>query len=270
MKKTLFFIPSPRNIAAVWDWINRVDHVDKLIVKNFQWDTAMDICKSFLSKRPEYDYYLSCTDDVMGCPDQVDMLVKDLEENDFSAVCGWCGPHGATSVAIKPPDLDVFRASLEKPYPGLRRSDYDFVTAVDLLMGKYGYPFVKSWFTGGPLLLMRRDAWIKVPWRPWRLLRDRHCITARGKRDGRAVMSDITFAIDCAEQGVSLMTDVRVHLYHIPHTRGMLRVGRDKPKIFFVPAEGERTDEELAEINALLGDCMQSAWNSEESWRTGV
>ncbi|GAH89588.1 unnamed protein product, partial [marine sediment metagenome] len=54
--KALWYIPTVRNLPVVWDAIKRTDYVDKLIVKNFQKDTADEIAMQFFLKREEYDY----------------------------------------------------------------------------------------------------------------------------------------------------------------------------------------------------------------------
>lgn len=259
--KALFFIPSARDIPVFWEWVNKVDFIDKLIVKNCQWDTAVNLGMYFFFKR-EYDYFFICSDDVIGHPAQIRTLIQDVEENDFQIVSGWCNHLGFyASLSVEPMDAKVLKGSLEKPYPGLSLQDYKFVNVGDLVTGKYGYPFVKSWFNGGPLLLLRRDALKAVPFRAWRYLRDRYCITADAKKRGRAVMADITFALDCAEKDIPLMTDVRVFLYHIFGTRGILKVGKDKPWVGFVESKNDkRTEEEIAEITALITEASDMAW----------
>lgn len=261
--RALWFIPSARSIPVFWDWVNRVDFVDKLIIKNHQWDTAVDIARHFFF-RQEYDYFFITSDDVIGYPDHVKMLIQDVEEHEFQIISGWCnhlGPYA--SLSVEPMDPEVLKGSLEKPYPGLNLEDYKFVHVRDLVIGKYGYPFVKAWFNGCPLALFRRDALKAIPFRAWRYLRDKYCMTALAKKKGRPVMADIPIAIDCVEKNIPLMTDVRIFLYHIFGTRGILKVGTDKPWVGFVESKNEkRSKDEIAEINALIAEASDMAWDS--------
>ncbi|GAH86570.1 unnamed protein product, partial [marine sediment metagenome] len=220
-----------------WDFVSRVDFVDKLIVKNYQWDTAVNIARYFFFKQ-DYDYYIYSTDDVIGYPDHLKMLIQDTEEHGFPIISGWCNSIAyLAALSINPIDEEILKNSLEKPFPGLTYENYNFLSVKDVATGAYGFPFVKVWFNGGPLMLFTRDALRELPWRGWRNCRDKYCITPDAKKRGRPVMADITFAIDCVEKGIPLMTDLRVFLYHIFSTSGNLRVGRDNPKMSFIAAK---------------------------------
>lgn len=259
--KALWFIPSARTIPVFWDFVSRVDFVDKLIVKNYQWDTAVNIARHFFFKQ-DYDYYIICSDDVIGYPDHLKMLIQDTEEHGFQVISGWCNhlSHMA-SLSVTPIDEEILKNSLEKPFPGLQLKDYNFASVRDLATGAYGFPFVTAWFNGGPLLLLRRDALKEIPFRGWRYHKDKYCITPDAKKRGRPLMADVTFAIDCVKKRIPLMTDVRIFLYHIFGTRKRIKVGIENPKVSFVSAE-ERTKDEIEEIEALIIEATNIAWNS--------
>lgn len=261
--RALWFIPSARNIPVFWDFVNRVDFVDKLIVQNYQWDTAMNLVRHFFF-RQDYDYYIICSDDVIGYPDHLNRLIQDAEEHSYQVVSGWCNHLGPwASLSVDPINKEILNKSLEKPFPGLLLEDYKFLYLSEVAMGNHGYPFIKAWFNGGPLALLTRDALRKLPWRAWRYLKDPYCITLDAKRRGRPVMADVTFAIDCVEKGIPFMTDVRVFLYHIFGTRNLIRVGVGRPTASFVEAKNtKRTKAEVEEIQAILTEASNVAWKS--------
>lgn len=260
--KALWFIPTARNIPVFWDFVSRVDFVDKLIVKNYQWDTAVNIARYFFFKQ-DYDYYITCSDDVIGYPDHLKMLIQDTEEYGFQVISGWCNHTGPwAALSVEPIDDEILKNSLEKPFPGLTYEDYNFAHVKDVVFGRYGFPFVKAWFNGGPLILLRRDTLKVLPFRAWRYHKDKYCITPDAKKRGRPMMGDVSFAVDCVKKGIPLMTDVRVFLYHIFSTSGNLRVGRDGPKMSFIAAKAGRTKDEVDEIHALMVEASNVAWES--------
>ncbi|GAH87287.1 unnamed protein product, partial [marine sediment metagenome] len=125
--KALWYIPTVRNLPVVWDAIKRTDYVDKLIVKNFQKDTADEIAMQFFLKREEYDYLIISTDDVVGAPHQVELLLEDEEEHAFPIVTGWCNHVNQwASLCIDPIAPEALTQALEKPYPGLSLEEYRF------------------------------------------------------------------------------------------------------------------------------------------------
>ena len=114
-------------MPAVWDWINKTDYVDKLILRNFQKDTADEIAMQFFFARDEYDYFIISTDDVLGHDRQVQTLLDDEEEHGFPIISGWCNHiHLWASLRVEPLDHEFLRESLKKPFPGMTYREYDF------------------------------------------------------------------------------------------------------------------------------------------------
>lgn len=257
--KALWYIPTARTLPVVWDCIKRTDYVDKLIVKNFQKDTADEIAMQFFLKREEYDYLIISTDDVVGAPHQVELLLEAEEEYEYPIVTGWCNHVNQwASLCIDPIAPEVLTQSREKPYPGLSAKDYRLPFLRDIVAGNFGYPFFKVWFTGMPLTLIRRETLKEVPFREFRFLKDKYCVTPMAKKRGRGVMQDIQWAIDCAEKGISIITDARIFLLHVFGTRGALKIG-ENPSVAFA-ATDPTSKEEKVEIYALIDKIVEKAW----------
>ncbi len=90
--------------------------------------------------------------------------------------------------------------------------------------------------------------------------------------EGRGVMFDLQWAIDCAEKDVPIITDARIFLSHIftgqgesmHQTRRAMDIGKN-PRLKFIPAVDEkRSPEEMDEINALLREISVSAWRGRK------
>jgi len=234
MGKALWTIFSHKNFPLFWQWADRVDFVDKLIVKNYMHHQAHQIGLKYFFDHPEYDYYVISTDDALGTPHHIRLLLEDEEQHKFPVVSGWCSidpqKNGLASLTIEPCHPDVLKYRKVKPY------GYKFVTIKDVLVGKYGFPFIKAWFNANALNLVRRETLKKVAYHPFKLQHDGHCITKETKKKGRGVMFDIQFAFDCAKNNIPIMVDTRIFLLHV-RTRGLSKVGRKPSKVIFVKAK---------------------------------
>lgn len=262
--RALWFIPTARErMPAVWDWINKTDYVDKLILRNFQKDTADEIAMQFFFARDEYDYFIISTDDILGTEYQVKTLLDDEEKHGFPIISGWCNHFGlAASLRVEPLDSDFLMETLKKPFPGLTFKEYDFALNRDVLAGDFGYPFFEVWYTGIPLTLIQKETLREAPFREFRRCNDRFCITPEARREGRGVMQDLQWAIDCAEKNIPITIDTRVFLFHVFNTRSRIRVGY-KPHVKLIPARG-REFADKAEIDALLEEITISAWKQRK------
>ncbi len=233
MGKALWAISSHKGSKLFWQWADRVSFVDKLIIKNHMHHEAHQIGMKYFFSHPEYDYYIISTDDALGTPYHIRLLLEDEEKHKFPVVSGWCSidpqKNGLASLTVKPINPAVLKTKKLKP------SNYQFIPVKDVLMGKHGYPFIKAWFNGNTLNLVRRETLKKVPYHPFTLQHDRLCIPPTTRKQGRGVMFDLQFAIDCAKAKIPIMVDTRIFLLHAKST-GMSKVGREKREITFIKA----------------------------------
>ena len=233
MAKALWYIPSGRKFSMFWQWANRVDFVDKLILSNYLTHEAHKIARKFFLEN-DYDYFIMGHDDYLGSPDYVRQLLRDEKKHNFPVISGWSNIYlfkDLASITIRKP------RGIEKGKVGMK--DYPFVSMSDLIQAKYGYPFVRVWFIGFPLTLIRRDVFEKVPFRGFKTMKDGFCNTPKTKKLGRPIVFDLAFAVDCAKKKIPIHIDTRVFLMHFGK-RGMyqyLRMGKDKKKTKFVKAK---------------------------------
>ena len=108
--------------------------------------------------------------------------------------------------------------------------------------------------------MIRRETLKEVPFRPFRLMRDEHCVTPMAKERGRGVMQDLQWAIDCDMKGVPIVTDARIFLLHVFGTLGALKVGENPSVGLSAAKDSNHSKEELDEIYALLDEIVDKAW----------
>ncbi len=224
--KCLWFIAKGRKIPVVMDWIKSVDFVDKLIISNHMHHRAYEIALDFFNKHKEYDYFITSSDDTFATPCHIKRLLKDEEEHGFPIIGGWNNRRlddGFAALTLKPVKT--------KEIKSLKAKAYQFLSIRNVFLGSYGYPFIKVWFSGLPLTLITRETLQKVPFRPFMRQKDRLCITPETKKNGRGVMFDLQFALDCSQAKIPIRVDTRVFLLHCKRTKRMVRVGVDPPKV---------------------------------------
>lgn len=233
MGKTLWTIFAHKNSRLFWQWANRVDFVDKLIIKNHMHHEAHQIGMKYFREHRKYDYYITTTDDSLATPYHIKLLLEDEEKHEFPVVSGWCSidpqVNGLAAVAVKPCHPNVIKTRKVKPY------GYHFIPIKHILESKHGFPFMKVWFNGLCLNLVRRETLEHIPFRPFKLQRDRLCLTPETSTRGRGVMFDLQFAIDCSKQKVPITVDTRLFVLHA-RTKRLSQVGRAKPSVTFVKA----------------------------------
>lgn len=234
MGKALWAIFSHKGSNIFWQWADRVNFVDKLIIKNHMHHKAHQIGMKYFFSHPEYDYYIISTDDALGTPYHIRLLLENAEKHKFPVVSGWCSidpqKNGLAALAVKPCHPNVAKTRKVQPY------GYHFIPVKDVLVGKHGYPFIKAWFNANALNLVRRETLRKVPYRPFKLQRDKLCITPKTKKQGRGIMFDLQFALDCASKKIPIKVDTRIFLLHAK-TKERSKVGREKREIKFVKAK---------------------------------
>lgn len=244
MSKILWFIPSPRNFRLFRSWVDKVDFVDKLIVKNYVHHEAIKIGTDYFKEHKEYTHLLLSSDDVLGTPEDVKLLIKDERKHGFPVVTGWCNTahmEDYSNITVK--RVRVVDANLnkiaEKFKPG---KVYPYLSVVDIIAGKHGYPFIKAWYAGFPLALIQRKTLMKTPFRPFLLQRDRLCNTPETMARGRGKGYDLQFCIDCRKKKIPIMVDTRIFLLHFGKTKNLLRIGKDPHSVTLVEAKGRSVD----------------------------
>ena len=236
----LWFIPSARNFSLFWSWASKVDFVDKLIVKNYVHHEAIKIGMDYFRKHEEYTHLLLSSDDVLGTPGDVKLLIEDEKTYGYPVVTGWNNTaHKDDHSNITVERVSVVDENLNKITEKFHPRDvYPYLQIVDVISGSHGYPFIKAWYNGFPLALIQRKVLMDIPFRPFLLQKDRLCNTPETIAKGRGTGYDLQFSIDCFKNNVPVMVDTRVFLLHFGKTKALLKIGEEKPSVTLV-REGE-------------------------------
>lgn len=229
MVKVLWYTASARKFSLFHDWREKVDFIDQLIVKNHMAHVAHQKATRFFFKH-DYDYLLVTSDDILGTPYNARLLLEDLEKEQFPVLSGWTDAieDGKAALTLKP-----VQGIKERK---IRREGYEFIRRLDLYTGKYGFPFIKVWYTGLPFTAIRRDILKKVPLKPFMTTKDEFCVTTKAKQKGRGIMFDLQFSLSCAKKGIPITIDTRCFLLHFGKTKRCVRVGKDKPSTKLIKA----------------------------------
>jgi len=193
---------------------------------------AQNIAMKFFFKKG-YDYFIISSDDIVGKPNYVKLLIEDEEKHGFPVISGWITKMKIHGIPVSNITMDKVR-NIETPSK-VKLGSYNFVPVEDIVKKKYGYPFFKVWWVGLPLTLIRRDILKKVPLRPFIIQRDAHCITPETKKKGRGKGFDLQFAIDCEAKKIPIMVDARIHMQNLGRVK-KLNLGKN-PSVNFTSSK---------------------------------
>jgi len=224
--KTLWYASIGRHLDLFLNFMDQVDFIDKLAVKYCMKHDADEIAVKYFLSHSEYDYLLISSDDVYGTPDHIRTLLRDVEEHDYPIMSGW-NDYGKGLAALSVSSADRTAIQAKK----ITYASYNFVTLSQLITAQFGYPIIKAWFVGLPLTMIRRDILQKVPFRPFMYLKDQYCVTKRSQVQGRGIMQDLQFALDCEKNNIPIMVDLRVFLLHLGGTYSLLLLGQKTPRV---------------------------------------
>ena len=244
MSDVLWYICTARKLLPFWSWAEQVNFVDKLIVKNYMKHDADAIAVRYFFKH-KYEHLIISTDDILGSPDHVRLLLQDEEEHGFPVIGGWCNvdlEKGWSALSLDPADPGAIETKI------VSFDTYGFLPMRDVILAqvphqeetrrKYGWPFIRVWFTGLPLTLIRRETLRKVPFKPFRSRRDRYCnLFPETRGRSRGVQFDLQFALDCAANNIPIIVDTRIFLLHFGQTGRFLKLGKERRSIQLVKAE---------------------------------
>jgi len=241
----LMVVMSVRDFKPCWFWISKVDFLDKLIIKNYPHDIAHKKARDFFLKHKEYSHLLVYAEDVIATPDMIELLIEDAKKHDFPVVSGYCN-YVLDKKDFNFSDRDLRRIVVRSA------SVYKFYTVDDLLSGKLTFPFHRCFFVGLPLTLIRRDVLEKVKFDAYRYIED----YTLGYKTRRGIMFDLKFAIDCRNNNIPIVVDLRALTFHFGDTRKYINVKGKKRYVKFITWDGQEIllEEEKTEQEISGGD----------------
>ena len=221
----LMVVMSVRDFKIVWRWIDKIDFLDKLVIKYFTHDKAHEIAKEFFMRHREYSHMLVYAEDILATPCHVKMLIKDAESRDFDVISGY------SNFDLKRKWLAFSLKNLSKTKI-ISANQYGFPTIDYILTDKFNDVYLRVFFVGLPLTLIKRSVLEKVSFRPYKYIID----YALGKKLKRGIMFDLQFAIECYKLGIPIYIDKRVFVIHFGDTRKYINLKYKTPWIGFQKA----------------------------------
>ena len=223
----LMVVMSPRDFKITWYWLDKIDFLDKLIIKYYLHHIAHEIARDFFLKHREYTHFLIVTDDVIVTPSHVIQLIKDYLQYKYpiiSCYCNWEWSNDWCNIT----DKDMRKTLVFSPY------QYNFYRIKEMLglvdQGKIEFPLKRVFFVGLPCTLIERWVVEKIGFRPYKYIFD----SSLGVQARRGIMFDLQFCIDCANNNIPIYVDLRCLLVHMGNTRRYINLKGKKPRVDFV------------------------------------
>ena len=203
--KYLVGIMSVRNLKTCKFWINKVNFLDKMYITGYSHSTAHKILKDYFLEN-DYTHLIIYGEDALFTPSSLIRLIEGVEKYDYLVLSGW------TNVNFNMGLSNVGMADLRKYKDITSYHQYDLVGILKLITSEEDY--IRAFFVGLPLTVIRRDVVEKVTFSPYK-----HTYLRRSNQviyDG--IMHDTKFAIECADMNIPIMIDTRVFGMHYANT----------------------------------------------------
>lgn len=205
--KILFGVPTPFEFKLVEKWQKEIN-IDIIKPKYYPEIQAYTIIRDYFLAHPEYTHLAIACSDIVVKPEHFSQLIEDLNEFNYPVLTGMM------NLALE--YLNVYNITKNVVEP--ERPAYDWFTNVDEMD-----MIQKVWFSGFPLMVIRRDIVEKIPFERTSDLigidREVNCL-------------DISFCWRCYEKKVPIFADTRVKLLHLKELNDESQpvlVGVEKP-----------------------------------------
>jgi len=222
-----------RDFPMVDFWTEQVNKmIDILHIEYFPHDIAHQKAREYFLSHSEYTHLLFLPDDVIATPSHVEQLIQDAHQlGHDKVICGYC------NVDFTKDEVAISKTKINKVLvPG--RTDYKFIRLMDILAGKYEYPFIKVFFQGNALTLIPRSIVEKLSFKGYRENID----TLFGKMMKRETMQDLQMAFELDQLGIDVICDLRVLVVHFGNTTKLINVKGKTPRMYLKTKDGEIKD----------------------------
>jgi hypothetical protein len=251
--RTLIVSPSPRQILQVKEGIDDIRGVPKLLVKYFQEIDAYKIFRDyFLAHKKDFDYLVISPDDLIVGQRYYDMLIKDLEKEQYPILCGVCNVNllgSPETLAICIDKLpSMHRNERDYGYADFRNKDHPVQNGI-----------IKVKFAGFPFMFIRKDIVEQIDFTgdlPYNLDQPPH------QTNAGIINMDLPFCYECDKKGIEIYCDTRVKLVHLAgaipsefgYSSDTLLVGKREAKVLLIDRNGKEHDktEECLKLSGVI------------------
>jgi hypothetical protein len=231
MINPLIVTMSVRDFPIFEYWRNQIRLCDRLEIKNFIHEEAHEISRKYFLDNKQYTHYIMLAEDVIARPDDVKLLLEDIEKYDYPVVCGYCNINFRNDwVCLTKIDI------LKKPI--VNANDYEFYTTHDILRRKENNYFDYITFQGNALTSLRRDVIEKIEFKPDRMAINKH-IMPNGKKLG--TMFDLALCKQLARLNIPIAVDLRILLMHFGNTVNFIDLKGKERTVTLIKPDGRKT-----------------------------
>lgn len=224
MYNILLASPSPRDLPEFLECIEKVDYVDKLLVKYTapEVETYKQI-RNFFLDHTEYDYLTIVPDDTTFNPNIFKILLNDINKHDFRVVTGFSN--------LTLDDMDTYTLSLSEAsvYRGDIPDCLTKKTLFDANGNSYFGRYFKVKWIGFSLATIKREVVEKIEFEDNALYND--------SPYGTGCCVDTIFSYKCNKLGIDMWADINVTIMHLKIGNMLKRnfyVGIKPPKTLFI------------------------------------
>lgn len=201
--KCLLIFRYAKDLPQIYQSIEELKGIDKLIIKNYNNPYPVKIIQHMvdMGEFDEYDYIIMASTDLLVKQENLDILLRDIEETGYRVIGGICNVDRFKR-------KDELAACMKTIDFGLR--DYEWIER-----GEYtGIKRVKH--NGMVMLAIHKDIFKSFKF----------------YRPGKYVSLDIRFSKWCDDNNIGIYTNFDNEMLHF-HKEGKLTAGLVKPELIF-------------------------------------
>ena len=188
-------------------WLSQINNIDRIEISNYEHGEAHLIAKEFFLNNPQYSHFLFLCEDTIATPSHVKLILEDAQQYPNAVVCG------LSNVQWDKAEVNIsFRNMYNLVVGG--REVYQHPKIEDVVTGKYGFPFVKVWFTGTTLACIPRHVAEKLSFKPYRYMRLEDSYRLFKVKMQWGIMQDFQMSKELYALGVPVICDLRLFVPH--------------------------------------------------------
>jgi hypothetical protein len=203
-------------------WLSQINTIDRLEISNYEHGEAHLIAKEFFLSNPQYSHFLFLSEDNIITPNHVKLIMEDIEQFPNAVVCGYSNIQWGVSEA------NISFHNLRNIVV-VGREVYEHPKIEDVVIGKFGFPFIKVWFQGCTLTGIPKNVVEKLSFKPYRYMRPEDAFRLFKIKKQWGIMQDLQMSKELDALGVPIICDLRLFVPHFTQNptswdfRGKLR-----------------------------------------------
>jgi hypothetical protein len=203
-------------------WLSQINTIDRLEISNYEHGEAHLIAKEFFLSNPQYSHFLFLSEDNIITPNHVKLIMEDIQQFPNAVVCGY------SNIQWNVDGANISFHNLRNIVL-VGREVYEHPKIEDVVIGKFGFPFIKVWFQGCTLAGIPKNVVEKLSFKPYRYMRPEDAFRLFKIKKQWGIMQDLQMSKELDALGVPVICDLRLFVPHFTQNptswdfRGKLR-----------------------------------------------